>query len=278
MKLGIIGGGVVGQATARAFLEHVDEVRVYDIAKEKCTHSQEQVVECDVVMVCLPTPQREGSLECNTGYVEEFFCWAASFHGKVNYVLRSTVPVGFTRKMVETYGLINLVHSPEFLTARCSMVDAQIPSRNVIGWPIPNGLWCKGVLADLYKNRWPHIPLIYCDSNTSEAAKVMQNSFFAVKVGMWNEMYMFSEAAGADWEIARSIILLDGRINDSHTRAPGPDGKFGWGGSCLPKDLASFIHQAQELGGEDLAPYMCAITKSAYERNKIDRERDPKRD
>lgn len=301
MKLGIIGGGVVGSATARAFLEHVEEVRVYDKVKERRTHDMAETLSCDIVMVCLPTPQVKDGLACDTSYVENFFAEVSSYYAETNFVLRSTVPVGFTRKMVEKMGLRNLVHSPEFLTARCAMVDAQIPSRNVIGYPgwnFKSGGTVEDYLKDftqdyerglvallkLYSQRWPHVPIFVMKSDTSEGLKLIQNSFFAVKVSFFNEVHAFCKAKGmgSEWEQILSALLADGRIHPSHTQVPGPDGSFGFGGTCLPKDLASLINllheakqhqildskQAREVGYGSLNSLVC---EAAYERNKLDR-------
>lgn len=275
MKLGIIGGGVVGRSMTRAFVEHVDEVRVYDVKPERRTHADVfQVLGCDVVMICLPTPQREGSLACNTDYVEEFLSLAASFHGKTSLVLRSTVPVGFTCAMVQKYGFRDLVHSPEYLTARCALTDAQCPSRMVVGLPkhyamIENCSYNQvgTMVRNLYRKRWPHVPLIVTDSETSEFAKLMQNSFFATKVAFFNEMYQSAWEMKVDWETALGIVLSDGRIHPSHTNVPGPDGKLGFGGTCLPKDLASTVQQMHQL--KVPGPY---VTLAALERNKYDRQ------
>lgn len=274
IRLGIVGGGVVGRAMARCYLEHVQEVRVYDVLKERRTHEIEQVLGCDVVFVCLPTPQKGQELALDTSVLEEFFSYAASFHGNSNIVIRSTVPVGFTYRMREEYGLANLVHSPEFLTARCAMVDAQCPSRNVIGYPdhVPIAEdTSQHPIYELYNRRWPHGQIFTTDSDTSEACKLIQNSFFATKVAVFNEFYNYCRAAGLDWRAVRDVLLSDGRIHSSHTQVPGPDGKHGFGGTCLPKDLACLVGLITSTMGDS---GHAGVTKSAHLRNKIDRGRN----
>lgn len=282
-KLGIVGGGVVGGATARAFVEHVGAVRIYDVSPVRRTHTLADVLECDVVMVCLPTPQKQavpnsdGGMACNTTWVDGFF---ESVQGcEHNLVLRSTVPVGYTTQAASKYRLPNLVHSPEFLTARCADVNAQCPARNIIGITdvdidhldskgVARALWC------LYRLRWPHVPCLVMQSDESEAVKLGTNSFFAVKVAFFNELRSFCDAAGCDWRTVIDAILSDGRIHHSHTQVPGPDGKFGFSGACLPKDLASFIHQADALSrdkpGRGLFPW---VSMGAHQRNAVDRDR-----
>lgn len=274
MKLGIIGGGTVGKATARAFLEHVEEVRVYDVVKERRTHTMGETLKCDVVMVCLPTPQKAGSNECDTSALEIFFRavsgeWTGGSFRDGNFVIRSTVPVGFTKRMAAEFGLVNLSHSPEFLTARCALVDAQIPARNVVGWPTPEGHMgrSRNPIEDLYLKRWPGTPLHIVSSNTSEAAKLALNAFFLTKVAFFNEVYQACGGWGATWEDVHSIIVTDGRVHPSHTLVPGPDGKCGAGGHCLPKDAASFVHCA-ELTDDPDSVVRAAISRNVHDRNR----------
>jgi UDPglucose 6-dehydrogenase len=278
MRVGVVGGGVVGAATARALVEHVKEVRVYDLVPERGTHRlHETVMDSDVVFVCLPTPQKAGSLECDTSIVEEFFSHMGGLLHTRNFVLRSTVPPGFTKRMRDKFGLENLVHSPEFLTARCADLNAHMPGRNIVGYPdfvpVVENASGRHPVEDLYNARWPHVPLVRLMSWQTELVKLATNGFFAVKVVYWNEVYQFCRKLrggdpGAAWTEVIETILLDGRIHESHTKVPGPDGKFGFGGACLPKDLANLISSAMEAGA---GAHVCM---AAYDRNAhIDRVR-----
>jgi UDPglucose 6-dehydrogenase len=273
--LGIVGAGVVGSALARAFVEHVRELKIYDIRGEKATHSVDDVLgRSDVVFICLPTPQKEGSLECDTGVIEDFLSGVAGSakYRNANLVIRSTVPIGFTRRMREKYGLPNLCHSPEFLTARCALIDAQMPSRNIIGYP---GYWKQDdghptpVLEKLYAKRWPHVQTFFMDSDESEAVKLYTNTFFAAKVSLFNEFQHDATLRGLDWGEVRDAMLAGGSIHPSHTVVPGPaSGEFGYGGACLVKDAANFIDCAVKAGGEPM------VATAAHTRNStIDRKR-----
>lgn len=278
MKIGIIGGGVVGRATARAFIEHVDEVRVFDIVKERATHSGDAVLECDLIFICLPTPQKKDSLECDLSSIHRQFGYlATSEHRHRNYVLRSTVPIGTTRRLAEQYRIPNLVHSPEFLTARCAITDAQIPSRNIVGVPDPNptGGTFSGdnraaqMLNILYHQRFPATQFLFMSSDESEAVKLFLNGFFAVKVAYFNEINTLATKLGLSWDNVLNGILSDGRISPSHTRVPGPDGQYGFGGTCLPKDLASLVNHFDDA----MAVIPPFVSHGAHHRNQIDRER-----
>jgi UDPglucose 6-dehydrogenase len=213
------------------------------------------------VFICLPETAIELPFLANLPY---------GWDRNLNYVLKSTVPIGTTRCLQEQYQLPNLVHSPEFLTARCSFTDAQCPSRNIIGIPDRLGEVAPktyAVLDDLYTKRFPGVQTLVMASDESEAVKLMLNSFFAIKVAAFNEFNQLCEKLGLDWETVRAGILSDGRIAHAHTRVPGPDGRYGFGGTCLPKDLRQLRDTAGSAG---VGAYLC---KAAELRNKFDRER-----
>lgn len=256
MKLGIVGGGVVGKATARAFIEHVDEVRVYDLDSTRRTHWISETRQCDIVFVCLPTPMADDG-SCDTTALDQFFDGEKRIGLiRTNFVIRSTVPIGYTRKLLASFP--SIVHSPEFLTARCADVDAQMPSRNVIGGQ-------SLLLWQLYRKRWPHVPCLHMSSDESEAVKLIQNAFFATKVAFFNEAYSLCEKLELDFDTVRDAILADGRIATSHTKVPGPDGLFGFGGTCLPKDLSNYVHHLHD------ASLPAWVAQAALLRNKEDR-------
>lgn len=262
MRIGIIGGGVVGYATAKAYSGWADEVRVYDVVKERRNHDFDNVVNCDVVFICLP----EDKLD------EVFSKWAIGYSNRqnANYVLKSTVPVGTTKRLAEQYNLPNLVHSPEFLTERTAVFNAANPRVNIIG--------CTGrvtsapsELRNLYGARFPHVPVVLMSSDESELVKLGTNAFFATKIAFFNELRSYADALGCDWETVVNGMLADGRIHPMHTQVPGPDGKRGFGGKCLPKDLNHFI---DGMLAKKLEPM---VTTAVHLRNKgIDRKEDSK--
>ena len=258
LTLGVIGGGVLGRAVARGFMEHAD-VKVYDVIEERGNvRNLSEAATCDIVMICLPTPPLPDG-RCDTSYVEDFLRTAYTeeyWHKDSCYVIRSTVPIGFTDRWFSQYMKNRpLFHSPEFLTARCSLADFQLPARNIIGAPPVNmDTWTPEFhvaykrLFDLYTARFPGVPLFSMQSNASELVKLACNAFFAAKVSMFNLFREVSEAALVDWPTVCDAIMADGRIAHAHTLTPGPDGKPGFGGTCLPKDTASLFHSANKMG------------------------------
>lgn len=279
MRIGIVGNGVVGNATGKAFESHVDEVRYWDALDDRCTHSLHDTVHgTDLVFVCLPTPQQKEALACDVSTVCEFFRHMSELSPHTNYVLRSTVPIGTTRMLREKYGLTNLVHSPEFLTARTAVEDAANPTRMVIGDPtFPNHCWnqppCTEMLYELYNRRWishskhSPVPIYVMTSDESEAVKLFQNSYSAVVIATLNEFRCLADKKGMDWERVMSALLASGWLAPHHIHVPGPDGKRGFGGSCLPKDLANLIQCMDD------AKVQRFVTAAALMRNEhIDRK------
>lgn len=290
MKVGIIGNGTVGHATARVFMEQ-HEVRVFDIDIYKRTHSEDDTLACDIIFLCLPSPQKDNSLECDLSNIERQCSYlGTSEHRYKNYVLRSTVPIGTTRRLSERYKLANLCHSPEFLTARCAVTDAMTPSRLLIGdvcYKNSNSIGsspCGCMLYGLYQQRFPGTQILCMDTDESEAVKLFTNGFFATKVAFFNEINLLCQRLGLDWNVVLQGMLSDGRITPTHTQVPGPDGKYGFGGACLPKDLAMLVHQmCMEDGTVQILPVKDSVTigtcfaqsicHAALERNELDRER-----
>ena len=254
--VGIIGGGFVGHATARAFMEFA-AVRVFDVDARKANASKAEALECDFVFVCLPTPMADDG-QCDLSYVEEFFCEQRG--SQATFVIKSTVPVGTTDDLCRKYDLPNLVFSPEFLTARCAVADAMTPSRLIVGCPeycgagttsSPAVLQARIVGApgveDLLRTRYRQGVQVM-PARAAELVKYGCNAFFAVKVAYFNELRQIADACDCDYETVLTGILADGRIANAHVNVPGPDGNFGFGGTCLPKDLNALIHTAKENG------------------------------
>jgi UDP-glucose 6-dehydrogenase len=92
--------------------------------------------------------------------------------------------------------------------------------------------------------------------------KLLQNGFFAVKVAYWNEARALADKLGLDWADVHGAVMTDGRIHPSHTQVPGPDGCRGFGGTCLPKDLAQLVHHLEAEA---------YVTGAALHRNRHDR-------
>jgi len=253
-KIGIVGKGFVGSAVQFGFSPSVGcdaEVRVYDINPNKSTHTLEETVnESDFIFLSVPTPSnKDGSI--NIDILDDALNNINEVSECQNAVLvRSTVVPGTTRKLQGKYPDLNLLFNPEFLTERNAKFDFINTSRFVVG---NNGKTLNELhsekLVDLFRDRFSEgISVLETNYETAEMIKYMSNCFFATKISFMNEMYKIAEKSDVDWEQAVSGFVTDGRIGHTHLDVPGPDGKFGFGGSCFPKDVRAMIKYAEEIG------------------------------
>ena len=249
-KIGIVGRGFVGSAVEFGFSAQTGcdaEVRVYDKDISKSIHTLEETVnESDFIFVSVPTTSNQvcsmnvDILESALGDIQRIN------KRKGNIILiRSTILPGTTNKLAKKFTKLNMVFNPEFLTERSARYDFINQSRFIIGGRKRN----TARVAELFKWRFgDSISIIETNFETSEMIKYMNNCFFATKVSFMNEMRKVSDKCNVDWDMAVEGFVRDGRIGHSHLAVPGPDGKFGFGGSCFPKDIQAMINFGQEFG------------------------------
>ena len=267
-KIGVIGNGFVGGAVKFGFSPNVGcdaEVRVYDKNPNKSTHTLEETVnESDFIFLSVPTPANiDGSI--NIKILESALEDISQVHnGRDNAILiRSTVIPGTTWTLQTKYPNLNILFNPEFLTERSANFDFINQSRFIIGNSGQQISWAKSEeFVELIKDRFGDCVAVQETSyETAELIKYMSNCFFATKVSFMNEMYQIAEKIDANWDEAVSGFVSDGRIGHSHLGVPGHDGKFGFGGSCFPKDIQAMIDFAEMFG---LNP---TVLKGAWEKN-----------
>ena len=248
MKIGIIGRGFVGSAVEFGFSPQTGcdaDVKVYDKDKSKSIHSLSETLESDFIFVSVPTPSNSDD-SINLDIVYSAFDEMNQRNNRNDnvFLLRSTVTPGTTRKLQEAYPNLNIVFNPEFLTERSARFDFINQSRFILGGDEHN----VEKVSKLYRWRFGKtISIIQTNYETAEMIKYMNNCFFATKVSFLNEMYQIADKCGANWEDALEGFVRDGRIGHSHLSVPGPDGKFGFGGSCFPKDVRAMKSFAKEL-------------------------------
>lgn len=233
MKIGIIGYGHVGKAMQGLFKDAV----IYDTGLN--IGSKEEINGCDVAFVCVPTPLGEGGA-CDTRIVEEVIAWLEV----KAIVLRSTVYVGFTDEMTEKYGK-KIVFQPEYYGETVAHPFADLNERKWLSFGgTPEAIrWAIKAYQTVMNS---NVRIYQADAKSVEMAKYMENAFFATKVTFCNEMYDIAKKLGANYDLAREVWIADPRIGASHTFVY--DDARGYGGSCLPKDMASIIRQAEENG------------------------------
>jgi UDPglucose 6-dehydrogenase len=244
LRVGIIGGGAVGKAHANVF-RHYCDVRVYDLEPTRATHSMSDVLEQEVLFLCLPTPMnKEGwpvaraVFDTLLAVLRESPCKAA--------VLKSTLPPA---ALLDCDSILpgRFIYSPEFLTERSAEYELQQSSSFIFGEKSANLAACHAVRS-LFSRRWAGIPQHWTSLQTASLVKYMRNVFFACKVGLMNEFDELARSFQAERDEAMKLFMLDARIGRSHNEVPGHDGQLGFGGSCFLKDVNAFLHMAREQG------------------------------
>ena len=263
MKIGIVGNGFVGSSVAFGFSPNtgcdVEDIKIYDKDNSKATHSLESTLTSDFIFVSVPTPSNpDGSI--NLDVVYNVFDEMNTLNHRTDniFLLRSTVTPGTTRKLQRKFRNLNIVFNPEFLTERSAKLDFINQARFILGGRKKD----TNKVEKLLKWRFGEtMPVIKTNYETAEMIKYMNNCFFATKVSFLNEMYQIADACGVDWDMAVEGFVRDGRVGHSHMNVPGPDGKFGFGGSCFPKDIQAMIHFANSLSVEP------SVLNGAWDKN-----------
>ena len=249
-KIGIIGKGFVGSAVAHGFSPacgYNAEIKIFDKDPSRSSHSiNETVNDSDFIFISVPTPANTDG-ENDLTILESVLYEVNEVNTNTNNIIlvRSTIVPGTTKFLQNKYKKLNLVFNPEFLTERSANFDFINQTRIILG----GDKKYTSRVAELYRDRFGlHLPVVQTDYQTAEAIKYMNNLFFATKVSFLNEMYLMVKEVGGNWDHAIEGFILDGRIGHSHLNVPGPDGKFGFGGSCFPKDIQAMITFCEKIG------------------------------
>ncbi len=266
VRIGIVGNGYVGKATALLQSKRT-EVVIYDVDPDKCSPKGfdfESLKYCNVVFVCVPTPMKHNG-ECHTEIVEKVISDLKGFDDGPYIVVRSTVPVGFCGEMGVNF-------MPEFLTEQNWQNDFYEQKDWIIGSFDTNDSNLPQIMKHIIKfakedGKIKNAPNIHSTSSSmAELVKITRNCFLATKVSFFNEIEKFSQVCGVNYNELRELVTLDKRVGESHTTVPGPDGKGGFGGTCFPKDMNSLLHQMAE---KDRPPIL--IEAAIRRNNTIDR-------
>ena len=241
IDIGIIGQGFVGNAVYQKFKNYYN-VKTYDLQARLSNSSEQEVLDCEIVFVCLPTPMKvDGS--CYTGTVNITLATLNANNKTKIVVIKSTVPPGTTKGWNKKFGNIDIVFNPEFLTEANAVADYENQTRVILGGPREGTTPLKPIFAKVF----PKAHIIKTDSTYAEMIKYVTNSFLATKVSFANEMYQICEGLNVDYDKVIEYATYDDRLGKSHWSVPGPDGDFGYGGHCFPKDVKALITIAEDL-------------------------------
>ena len=235
MKITIAGYGSVGSYVAGLFSDL--DPTLYDPPLGLGT--AHDLRDADFVILCVPTPQL-ASGACDTSIVEEVVRLADP---RVAIVCHSTVAIGTTERLIEESGK-PVVFVPEYAGEADDhpLRDPRNRRFLIYGGYEP----AASEVQALYERAYgPGLRHFRVPPTVAEVVKYMENAFLAAKVAFCNEFFDLCEATGVDYDWARLLWLQDERINPSHTVVTA---ERGYGGQCLPKDIAAVSASARDLG------------------------------
>jgi UDPglucose 6-dehydrogenase len=264
--IGIIGLGFVGNAVYKSLegMWPFVELALIDPAKGH-NYTIEEIKDFDAVFVCVPSPQGPDGT-ANTDILENVLKELARVDFKGVIISKVTAPPNVYQRLQKSHP--NLVHAPEFLTAANAERDYMLSKFAIIGGSVTAYLYEAERIIKLSQTSLTEIRR--CSIQEAALTKYSINSFLATKVTFMNELATLANSLDCDWEILRGLIALDNRIGKSHMQVPGPDGEFGFGGMCFPKDTSALLKCAEQVG-ENLS-----VLDTAVKTNLVIRLTEPK--
>jgi UDPglucose 6-dehydrogenase len=194
------------------------------------------------VYVCVPSPMLANG-HCDDSYLKSVLNELADYNKVI--ICKSTVPPGVYAALQQDY--LNIVHAPEFLTAANANSDYVKATWMLVGG---NGKWVDDAVEVIKSGNIAAIRYHKTDITTASLFKYIANSFMATKVTFMNEMFNLASQVGVNWTEIKQIAKNDPRLGNTHWDVPGPDGQFGYGGACFPKDVSAIVEHSIDVGSK----------------------------
>ena len=231
MKIGIAGYGFVGKAHEVVLKDYHDLI-IYDPA----LGHYGDLRHADAIIICVSTPQGSHG-GC---HMDNVYCIVED-NPNVPILIKSTISVEGWKMLQHVFPHTDIAFSPEFLRAAHWETDAQLQDKIYVGGK-NTGFW-----ADVFIAALGNIDVDIAGAQELITAKVVRNSFLALKVSFFNQVYDYCKAQNIDYDSVADVVGDDSRITRSHTQITE---ERGFGGHCFPKDVTAFITSAKQQGVE----------------------------